>query len=276
MSNIFLFGRKHKFKDIKRKPLRLMMNIVLGLIILAGIVYIVFEFVIKPNIVIDEVIISFEESSVPISDEIYTLADKLQGISFADADPGSLEAAFIGLDEILNAEIIRSLSGKLSIILFPRIPVCMVKTFSTNSQDAGDYHPVDAEGVLYAASEKYINYFRMVVPVIEVNSKKVLPGFRDKVPDDMLETANLLLSLQTMDIDLFNLITKVKYDNNSSHNNASAFLRISESEIEFQLSQDLELQPFYDSIKSVVKMAGSWEKEFIRIAVHNDAAICRL
>jgi len=133
MSNIFLFGRKHKFKDIKRKPLRLMMNIVLGLIILAGIVYIVFEFVIKPNIVIDEVIISFEESSVPISDEIYTLADKLQGISFADADPGSLEAAFIGLDEILNAEIIRSLSGKLSIILFPRIPVCMVKTFSTNS-----------------------------------------------------------------------------------------------------------------------------------------------
>jgi len=276
MSNIFLFGRKHKPKDIKRKPVQLLMNIVLGLIILAGIMYVVFEFVIKPNIVIDEVIISFEETSVPISDEIYTLADNLQGISFSDAAPRSLEAAFSGLDEILDAEITRSLSGRLSIILSPRIPVCIVKTMGTFSKEVIEYRPVDAEGELYAASEKYINYFRMVVPVIEITSAEVLPGLWDKVPDKLLETAYLLLSLQEMDIDVFNLITKVKYDNNSSHNNASAFLHISESEIEFQLSQDLELQPFYDSIKSVVEMAESWEKEFIRIAVHNDAAICRL
>jgi len=276
MSNIFLLGRKHKTKDIKRKPIRLMMNIVLGLIVLAGIMYIVFEFVIKPNIVIDEVIISYEESSVPVSDEIYTLADNLQGISFAEADPRSLEAAFSGLDEILNAEITRSLSGRLSILLSPRIPVCMVKTFGAGIQDSGNYHPVDAEGALFTASEKYINYFRMVVPVIEVSSQEILPGFWDTVPANLLDTAYLLLSLQELDIDVFNLITKVKYDNNSNHNNASAFLSISESEIEFQLSQDLELQPFYDSIKSVVEIAGSWEKEFVRVAVHNDAAICRL
>jgi hypothetical protein len=276
MSNIFLLGRKHKPKDIKQKPLRLVMNIALGMIIIAGIMYVVFEFVIKPNIVIDDVIISFEETSVPISEEIYALADNLQGISFSDAAPRSLEVAFSGLDEILNAEITRSLSGRLSIILSPRIPVCIVKTVNTPSQESVNYHPVDAEGVLYAASEKYINYFRMIVPVIEVTSLEILSGLRDTVPDNLRKTAFLLLSLQEMDMDVFNLITKVKYDNNSNHNNASAFLSISESEIEFQLSQDLEIQPFYDSIKSVVELAGSWEKEFIRIAVHNDAAICRL
>lgn len=276
MSNIFLLGRKHKPKNIKQNPLRLMMNIILGLIILAGIIYIVFEFVIKPSIVIDEVIISFEETSVPISDEIYTLADNLQGISFSEASPRSLEAAFSGLDEILHADITRSLSGRLNIILLPRIPICLVKTWETTSQKTVAYRPVDAEGVIYTASEKYIDYFRLNVPVIEVTSIKILSGLWDTVPDKLRETAFLLLSLQEMDIDIFNLITKVKYDNNSNHNNASAFLNISDSEIEFQLSQDLEIQPFYDSIKSVVEMVGLWEKDFIRIAVHNDSAICRL
>ncbi|MBL7006916.1 MAG: hypothetical protein ISR78_07545 [Spirochaetia bacterium] len=277
MSNIFLLGRRHKQpKDIRQNPVRLFMNIVLGMIIIAGIIYIVFEFVIKPNIVINEVIISYEETSVPISDEIYTLADNFQGISFSAAAPRSLEAAFSGLEEILNAEISRSLSGKLSIVLSPRIPVCIIKNSNTSSQKSLDYHPVDADGVVYSASEKYINYFRMKVPVIEVASIEFLTGFRDKVPKNLLSSAYLLLSLQELDIDLFNLITKVKYDNNSSHNNASAFLRISESEIEFQLSHDLELQPFYDTIKSVVGISDSWKKKYSRIAVHNDAAICRL
>lgn len=279
MSNLSFFGRKHKLQDIKRKPARLLLNIVIGIIILAGIMYVVFEFVIKPNMVIDEVVINFEGSSVPIPNELYTLADKLQGITFSEAEPRSLEAAFSDLDEITHAEITRSLSGRLGIILYPRIPVCILKitvSLSKESKDKIEYKPVDKEGFLYSATEKYTDYFRRIVPVIEITSFETLSGTWEKVSDNLLQTAQLLLSLQEMDIDVFNLITKVKYDNNSKYNNASAFFRISESNIEFQLAGDLELKSFYESIKAVIEMTESWEKEFIRIAVHNDAAICRL
>ena len=276
MSNLSLFGRKHKLQDIKRKPTRLLLNIVIGVILLAVIMYSVFEFVLKPTMVIDEVVINFEGSSVPIPDEFYTLADKLQGITFPEAEPRSLEAAFSDLDEITHAEITRSLSGRLEIILFPRIPVCILKTAVSPSKKNSEYIPVDEEGFLYSATEKYTDYFRKIVPVIEITSFETLSGTGEKASDNLLQTAQLLLSLQEMDMDVFNLITKVKYDNNSKYNNASAFFRISESNIEFQLSRDLELKSFYESIKAVIEMAELWEKEFIRIAVHNDAAICRL
>ncbi len=278
MSNLFFLRKKHKQQEIKKRPLYLLVNIIIGTAVLSLIVYLVFQFIIKPNMEIKEVVISVSGAQIPFPEEIYQLGERLKGISFSEASPGALETAFSALDEILAAEVIRTWNGKLSVSLYPRQAYFILETWSETSSGIILRLPVDRNGRPFTASDNYMEYFITRVPIITLIDQRAFTDTEWQASEGLLQTAGLLSRLQAEDSETFSLITRVKYDNNSNQETASLFVTIAEAQIEFQFSHDLEFAPLLAYLQAVAGIADSWEggHEFGVVSIYGNSAVCRL
>ncbi len=284
MSNLFLLRRKHRQNTIKRNTLRLVIRLLISLLLIAGLVYIVVEYVIKPNLKVKSVEISFTVDDLPISDPLSEIAASLEGISFSSAEPVALEQAFEGFEEIITADVSRSWGGLLSIRLTPRIPLC----FMALPLNGGGYQyiPVDRDGAVYTVSGSFQNFFLSEteratgspdrIPVIFVEQRNRIYLQEGMIPGDLLQAAQLLDALRNHNRDSYNLITRIKYDNNSKHSYTAVDLNISGINIELQLSEGLKLDPLHSYIQAIIGDPDIWQKPDMVVSVYNDSAVCRL
>jgi cell division septal protein FtsQ len=278
MSSLFFLRKNKKLQEIKKRPFRLLLNIIIGTAVLALIIYLMFQFIIKPNMEIKEVVISVSGAQIPFPEEIYQLGERLKGISFSEASPGALETAFSALDEILAAEVARSWNGKLSVSLYPRSAYFILETWSEKSSVIIRHIPVDQNGQPFSASDDYMQYFINRVPIIALSDQNDYKNEKWQASEGLLQTAGLLRKLQTADSETFSLITRVKYDNNSNQETASLFIAIAEAQIEFQFSHDLEFAQLLAYLQAVAGMAdkrvGGYE--FGVVSIYGNSAVCRL
>ena len=284
MSNLFLLRRKRKQNTIRRNTVRLVIRLLIALLLISGLVYIVIEYVLKPNLTVKSVEISFTVDELPVSDPLSEIAASLEGISFSSAEPVALEQAFEGFEEIIAADVSRSWGGSLSIQLTPRIPLC----FMALPENGGGYQyvPVDMQGAVYTVSGSFQNFFLNGtgrtdvspgrIPVIFIEQRNRIYLQEGKIPDDLLETALLLDALRAHNRDSYNLITRVKYDNNSKHSYTAVYLNISGRNIELQLSEGLKLDPLHSYIQAIIGNPDIWQKPDMVVSVYNDSAVCRL
>lgn len=278
MSSLFFLRKNQKQQEIKKRPFRLLVNIIIGTAVLALIIYLMFQFIIKPNMEIKEVVISVSGAQIPFPEEIYQMGERLKGISFSEASPGALETAFSALDEILAAEVVRSWNGKLSVSLYPRPAYFIVETWSGNSSGVSRRIPVDRNGRPFFASDDYMHYFINRVPIITLREQNAFTDEEWQASEGLLQTAGLLRQLQAADSETFSLITRVKYDNTSNQETASLFVAIAEAQIEFQFSHDLEFTPLLAYLQAVAGMADNrvGGHEFGVVSIYGNSAVCRL
>lgn len=264
----------NKAKIIRVNLLKIILQVLIGALLVAAILYLLLEFVIKPRMRVQDVEISYTGVNVPLSEQLSEIAERLKGAAFTEAEPKALETAFTELEEILNAEVTRSWRGEVTITLNPRLPLCILRDRNTVTGEITDV-PADEEGVLFTASKKYLEYFAQRSFIIEIPEIDALQG---QLTGTLLKNARMLNELKELDRETSSLITMVKYDNNSNQKHTAIFLEILDREVELQVASEVDLKPLHALLQGIGSVIGSSKEEnsFTTVAVFKDSAVFRL
>lgn len=293
--------RAKSVDSVKRDPVKMMVTVIICLVLLIVLIYLVFQFIVLPNIRIDEVTVTYagepgvilsgatedpgRDGSISVAAE--RIAGNLVGISFSEAEPRALSRAFELLVEIEHAEVHRRLPGALYIELTPRTPRFLlfgsaeatVQTMhGSQGVSSGHHIPVDSQGIPFEASTTFIDHYKGRVPVLTVSDQVLgdLQRLRSSIPH-LVEAAEVVWGLKEESSELFNLITQVKYDMNDRK--AVSLLQVSFSHlpVEFTVTLGVEPRDLVAYIAAVGEMILTGERTIASVLIHTDGtAICRL
>jgi len=273
MSNMFIFRKKHTQQEIRKNAAKLAGNIVIAAVLLAIIIYLVYQYILKPNLYIDEAVISISGSADPVPEDMTRIGEQLVGLSFRDAVPEAVEAAFTAWGEIERAEVTRYWNGRLEAVLYPRSAVSLVR-----SSSSGAFAAVDEYGVIFGAAPWYCEFLGESVPLIEADIESLLLQGGGLDTAGLLGGARLMRTLQKEEPAAFALITRVKYDNNSNRMTAVLNLDSGTGETVFEFGSTVSGVLLGTTITAAADAArqAAGQMSFSSVEVYEDSAVMRL
>lgn len=285
--------------SVKRDPMRMILTVFVCLIVMIVLVYLVFQFMVLPNIRIDEVTVTYagdpgvilsgatedpsHEESISVAAE--RIAGNLVGISFSEAEPRALSMAFEQLVEIESAEVHRRFPGALYIELTPRAPRYLLSydhrsggVLNSSGEISANYLPIDEQGIPFEASATFIDHYKGRVPVITISSQVI----RDTADVSGLipyteRAYDVVSGIKEVSPELFNLITQVKYDMNDRKAVSQLQVTFSHLPVEFTISFGVDSHDLVAYIAAVGEMILTEKRTIASVLIHTDGtAICRL